>query len=142
MKNNLMSAVLATAFVMVFTQSVEAGKFSVSFKWGKIPYCNDGFPVTVQNPIFTLSNVTTGTKNIEFQLRDLDDLFFHGGGTVTYTGQKVIKPGVFKYESPCPPGRAHTYEWTAWAKDGSGNIIGAASAQKKYPAWRIPEPTN
>ena len=142
MKKNLMSAVLATAFVMVCTQSVEAGKFSISFKWGKIPHCNDGFPVTVQNPIFTLSNVTTGTKKIEFQLRDLDDLYYHGGGTVTYTGQKVIKPGAFKYESPCPPGRAHTYEWTAWATDGSGNIIGAASARKKYPAWRIPEPVN
>ncbi len=142
MKNNLMSAVLATAFLMVSTQSVEAGKFSLSFKWGKIPYCNDGFPVTVQNPIFTLSNVTTGTNKIEFQLRDLDDLYSHGGETVTYTGQKVIKPGVFKYESPCPPGRAHTYEWTAWAKDGSGNIIGSASARKKYPEWRIPEPAN
>ena len=142
MKNNLMSAVLATAFVMVWTQSVEAGKFSISFEWGKIPYCNDGFPVAVQNPIFTLSNVTTGTKKIEFQLWDLDDRFFHGGGTVTYTGQKVIKPGVFKYESPCPPGKANTYEWTAWAKDGSGTLIGAASARKKYPDWRIPEPAN
>ena len=142
MKNNLMSAVLATAFVMVSTHSVEAGKFSISFKWGNIPHCNDGFPVTVQNPIFALSNVPTRTKKIEFQLQDLVDLFLHGGGTVTYTGQKVIKPGAFKYEGPCPPGRAHTYEWTAWAKDGSGTLIGAASAQKKYPEWRIPEPAN
>ncbi len=142
MKNNLMSAVLATAFVMVFTQSVEAGKFSISFEWGNIPHCTDGFPHTVQNPIFTLSNVPTGTKKIKFQLQDLVEFYFHADETVTYTGQKVIKPGAFKYKSPCPPGKAHTYELTAWAKDGSGHIIGAASARKKYPAWRIPEPAN
>ena len=142
MKNNLMSAVIATAFLMVCTQSVEAGKFSVSFKWGKIPYCNDGFPGSVSNPIFTLSNVPTGTKKIEFEMEDLDYSSVQGGGAVAYTEQKVIEPGAFKYESPCPPGRARTYEWTALAIDASGNIIGKASARKKYPAWRIPEPAN
>ena len=142
MKNNLMSAVLATAFLMVCTQSVEAGDFSVAFKWGKIPCC-DGrytFPGSVSNPIFTLSNVPTGTKKIEFEMEDLDYSSVHGGGTVTYTGRNVIEPGAFKYESPCPSGRARTYEWTASAIDGSGNTIGTASARREYPESWMPEP--
>ncbi len=142
MKNNLMSAVLATSFLMVCTQAVEAGVFSVAFKWGKIPQCNDGFPGTVQNPIFTLSKVPSGTKKIVFEMEDLDYSSVQDGGAVTYTGQKVIEPGAFKYESPCPSGRARTYEWTASAIDASGNNIGKASARKKYPEWRFPEPMN
>ena len=97
MKNNLMSAVLATSFLMVCTQAVEAGVFSVAFKWGKIPQCNDGFPGTVQNPIFTLSKVPSGTKKIVFEMEDLDYSSVQDGGAVTYTGQKVIEPGAFKW---------------------------------------------
>jgi len=48
----------------------------------------------------------------------------------------VIKPGAFKYESPCPPSGSHTYEWDATAKDGDGffsGTLGSTKASVSYP---------
>lgn len=116
---------------------VHAQKFSIEFDWGNIPLCNTGSPNTVENPAFRLKDVPKGTKFIRFGLTDLDvPSYNHGGGTVAYTGQTEIKPGAFKYESPCPPGGSHTYEWAATAKDGDGffaDSLGSAKTSKSYP---------
>ena len=115
----------------LFISSVNAEDFSFTFEWGNIPLCNTGSPNRVPNPIFTLSGVPEGTKKIKFKMVDKMSPYNHGGGTVQYSGQKVIRPGAFKYDSPCPPGSVHTYVWTATAL-GKG-MMGRAKASKKYP---------
>ncbi|MGA8261642.1 MAG: hypothetical protein WB783_15630 [Arenicellales bacterium] len=111
-----------------------ASGFGLTFKWGDIPLCTSGNPNRVENPSFTLSNVPQGTAEIRFRLQDLNvPSFDHGGGTVAYTGQDVVKPGAFRYRSPCPPGGRHLYEWTATALDGYGSELGKARARKEYP---------
>ena len=119
---------------MGFSQPTEAGEFSFTYEWGKIPLCNSGSPNTVPNPIFTFKNVPTGTKTINIYIQDLDRPGNnHGGGTIKYKGENVIQPGQFEYTSPCPPDGSHTYEWTGYAKDKDGETIGQASAKKDYP---------
>ena len=111
-----------------------ASEFRFTFEWGDIPLCTSGNPNRVDNPSFSLSNVPQGTTEIHFRLQDLDvPSFNHGGGTVAYKNQDVIEPGAFQYESPCPPGGKHTYEWTATAVDGYGGEVGKARARKEYP---------
>ena len=55
----------------------------------------------------------------------------HGGGKTEYKGNNAIAPGAFKYKSPCPPGRTHTYEWKVIAYDDNKKL-GSAVAQRKY----------
>lgn len=134
MKNVSLFAVVVVGLTILVYQPTMAGEFAFTFKWGGIPLCDDGSPNDVSNPIFTLSGVPAGTKEIEFEMIDLDaPSYQHGGGTVKYTGQKVIEKGAFEYESPCPPGETHTYEWQANAKDANGDSIGKATARTNYP---------
>jgi phosphatidylethanolamine-binding protein (PEBP) family uncharacterized protein len=111
-----------------------AAEFSFTFEWGDIPLCTDGFPNRVSNPIFKLTGVPAGTQSIDFNMTDLDvPSYDHGGGNAGYSGNDVIGPGAFKYNSPCPPDGAHTYEWSAEAKDASGKTLASAKARTKYP---------
>jgi phosphatidylethanolamine-binding protein (PEBP) family uncharacterized protein len=125
--------------MMVFfiTAPVLASEFAISFDWGDIHLCTSGNPNTVANPKFVLSNVPKGTQFIKFTMTDLDvPSYNHGGGTIKYTGKNVIKPGAFKYKSPCPPDGSHRYRWTAVAKKKKsifGGTIGKAKATKRYP---------
>lgn len=114
--------------------STSASAFSFTFEWGAISSCIDGYPDRVPNPIFSLQAVPTGTKSIEFEMVDRNAPgYYHGGGTVEYSGEDGIKPGAFEYKSPCPPRGAHTYEWTAHAKDGSGTTLAKTKASRRYP---------
>lgn len=114
-----------------------AGEFSIEFEWGDIPLCTSGSPNIVPNPTFLLSGVPEGTKVISFQMTDLDvPSYNHGGGNVEYSGQSVIEPGAFTYNSPCPPNGSHTYEWKAYAKEKDSFFakkLGKAEAKKLYP---------
>ncbi len=106
-----------------------AEEFKIAFTWGNIPRCTSGSPNTVPNPRFEVSGVPAGAKSITFKMVDRDKPgYYHGGGKVPYTGQSVIEPGAFSYQSPCPPDGAHTYEWTA---DADG--LGKAKARAEYP---------
>lgn len=129
---------LCTVIPFIITANITwADEFSFEFEWGEIPLCTTGSPNTVPNPTFKLKNVPKGTKVIAFRLTDLDvPDYNHGGGKVKYSGQDTIEPGAFKYQSPCPPGGSHTYEWEANAKkSGSvfGGSLGKATASKVYP---------
>ncbi len=111
-----------------------AAAFSLSFDWGNIPKCTTGRPGRVPNPVFKLGKVPKGTATIQFNLKDLQvPRYPHGGGKVAYKGKGTIAPGAFKYNSPCPPGGRHTYEWTAVAMDKSGKTLATAKASRKYP---------
>ena len=112
-----------------------AAAFELGFDWGPIPLCTTGIPNVVPNPIFRLSAVPEGTRFIRFALKDLDvPDYDHGGGTVRYDGQAEIAPGAFRYQSPCPPGQTHRYEWTATALAGpEGPALATATSARDYP---------
>ncbi len=123
--------------LILLVTPVIASDFSISFEWGDIPLCTSGNPNTVPNPRFVLVNVPEGTKFIQFTMTDLDaPNYNHGGGTIAYTGNNIIEPGAFKYQSPCPPSGSHRYQWTATAKKKTGffsGSLGKAQATKSYP---------
>ena len=110
-------------------------EFSFSFEWGNIKDCRTGKPNIVSNPIFNLSNVPEGTKELRFKMRDKDvPGYNHGGGKIkNYSGATTIEPGAFKYKSPCPPSGSHTYEWTITAIGDKKKKLSKAKATRKYP---------
>ena len=122
-------------FLVPFIAHAET--FSLEFDWSDLKKCTSGRPNTVENPTFTLKNVPDGTKWIYFKLVDHNARSYnHGGGWAEYKGQSTIKPGAFKYKSPCPPNGRHKYEWTASAKakkTSFGGTIEKAKASKMYP---------
>jgi phosphatidylethanolamine-binding protein (PEBP) family uncharacterized protein len=128
---------LLIVFMFLFVTPVNAAEFTLSFEWGNIPLCTSGQPNTVPNPRFVLSDVPKGTKFIEFSMTDLDaPNYDHGGGTIEYTGNNIIEPGAFRYQSPCPPIGSHRYQWTATAKEKTGlfsGSLGKAKATRSYP---------
>ena len=109
--------------------------FSFTFEWGDIKKCTTGKPNIVPNPIFNLSNVPEGTKELRFKMKDKDvPGYNHGGGKIkNYGGENVIQPGAFKYKSPCPPKGSHTYEWTLTAIGEKKKKLGKAKATREYP---------
>jgi phosphatidylethanolamine-binding protein (PEBP) family uncharacterized protein len=124
--------------IFFITSIAIAEDFTISFGWGDdLQLCTSGNPNNVTNPEFVLSNVPEGTKFIQFVMTDLDaPNYQHGGGTIKYTGQNIIEPGVFSYQSPCPPSGQHRYEWTAKAKNKTSmfaKTLGKAKAMKLYP---------
>lgn len=129
--------VLVVLIALLAAMPAMAADFAISFEWGDIPLCTTGYPNIVPNPRFTLADVPEGTKFLQFKMTDLDvPSYDHGGGTVEYTGQEVIEPGAFTYQSPCPPGGTHRYRWTAVAKEKTGffsGSIGKAQATRTYP---------
>ncbi len=114
----------------------------MSFEWGDIPHCNTGRPNVVSNPIFKLSAIPKGASWAHFNLRDFSSPYKHGGGWVELDGNLIIESGKFKYDSPCPPGSPHVYEWTAsftakktkigWDGKPQG-VIKKIKAKKQYP---------
>jgi len=112
-----------------------AQAFEINFDWKGLKLCTSGSPNRVNNPRFVLRDVPAGTKYISFRLTDRNaPSYNHGGGVVKYTGQRVINPGAFKYQSPCPPSGRHTYEWRATAQTRkNGGRIEVTRAVRKYP---------
>lgn len=132
MKTPVLAFIVLALATFTATDRVEA--FSLGFQWGKLKLCNTGRPNRVKNPTFTLRSVPKGTATIQFKMKDLNvPGYNHGGGKVKYSGGSTIKPGAFKYKSPCPPGGKHTYEWTAIAKDKKGKKLATARAKRQYP---------
>lgn len=131
----MMRPVLATvATLAVLLPASPSLAFGLKFDWGKIPMCNSGYPNTVPNPAFTLTDVPAGTKTLRFRMVDLDvPDYDHGGGKVAYAGSAAIAPGAFKYQSPCPPDGSHTYQWTVTALGDGNKTLGTARASKAYP---------
>lgn len=117
--------------------AAQAGEFRIGFDWSGLKLCTSGRPNTVANPVFTVKDLPAGTKFIQFRLVDLDvPSYNHGGGVVAISKDGKIPRGAFKYQSPCPPNGAHTYEWTATAKTKKGfggQKLGVAKARRKYP---------
>ncbi len=108
-------------------------QMSLSFEWGDIPACNSGKPNVVGSPRFVIRGVPAGTTSVEFRLKDLDvPGYNHGGKKLKVTRDGAIPFGTFSYKSPCPPGGAHTYQWTATARKG-GKVLEKAVARRRYP---------
>ena len=130
-------AIPSLALMILCANPILAGDFKITFDWSDLKLCTSGNPNYVNNPRFTLENVPKGTKFIKFSLTDLDvPSYNHGGGSAEYKNQTVIEPGVFKYNSPCPPSGSHTYEWVASAEDSDSffsDTLGKVKASKVYP---------
>ena len=125
--------ILTLSIYLLSTISVYA--FSFTFEWGDIKKCTSGNPNKVSNPIFNLTDVPGGTKELRFKMKDKDvPGYNHGGGKIkNYTGETTIQPGAFKYKSPCPPSGSHTYEWTITAIGDKKKKLGKAKATREYP---------
>ena len=133
-------AILLSQFIAINTASAQ--DIEMSFEWGDIPLCNSGSPGVVPSPIFKLSAIPKGASWAHFNLRDFSSPYKHGGGWVELDGNLLIESGKFKYDSPCPPGGSHIYEWTAsftakktkigWNGKPTG-VIKKLKAQKQYP---------
>ena len=130
-----MRLILVTAATLCLLATTGAQAFSIEFDWSGLKSCTSGNPNTVANPQFVLKDVPAGTAFIRFKMVDRDvPGFSHGGGVVAWSGEATVKPGAFKYKSPCPPGGRHTYEWTATAQSQkSGGALAKAKASRKYP---------
>lgn len=132
-----MKSIALAVTAIFFSSMAHADNFSISFTWDGLKACNTGDPRTVANPAFVVKGVPAGTQFIEFRLKDLDvPGFNHGGGSVAVSSDGTVSPGAFKYQSPCPPGGQHRYEWTATAKDKKGfggKKLGVAKAVRNYP---------
>ena len=130
-----MKKIILSLIIVVFSSVNAFAEFSFTFDWGDIKECTTGYPNKVENPIFNLTNVPEGTKELRFKMKDKDAPGYnHGGGKIkNYNGESTIQPGAFKYKSPCPPGGSHTYEWTITAIGDKKKKLGKAKASKKYP---------
>ncbi|VAV90485.1 hypothetical protein MNBD_ALPHA07-794 [hydrothermal vent metagenome] len=128
-----MHRLMATLAALILSATTASAEFSFTFEWGDIPSCGTGRPNTVGSPAFVLKGVPAGTTSVQFRLKDRNaPSYNHGGGKVAVTGDGTIPFGAFKYKSPCPPQGAHTYEWTATARQGK-TVLERAKARRKYP---------
>ena len=126
----------------LFSFNTASAGEKLTFEWGDIPLCTSGHTNQVSNPIFKLSAIPEGASWVYFKLRDLQSPYKHGGGWVELNGNLLIESGKFSYDSPCPPGGIHTYEWSAsftskkskldWSGKLKG-VIKVLKAQKRYP---------
>ena len=130
-----MKKIILSLIIVVFSSVNAFAEFSFTFDWGDIKECTTGYPKKVENPIFNLTNVPEGTKELRFKMKDKDvPQYNHGGGKIkNYGGETVIQPGAFKYKSPCPPSGSHTYEWTITAIGDKKKKLGKAKATREYP---------
>jgi phosphatidylethanolamine-binding protein (PEBP) family uncharacterized protein len=105
-----------------------ANAIELSFSWVGTPACSS------TPPAFKIASAPTGTKYLDFELKDFDaPNFKHGGGTVAYAGESTIPAGAFSYTGPCPPSGAHRYQWTVTALDASKRPIGRSTATGSFP---------
>lgn len=122
------TAALTTIVAVDLTCSV-ATAMSLSFSWTGVARCSSS------PPAFTLSDVPSGTRQLAFNMVDLNlPSYPHGGGTVSYQGGNQVAAGSFSYQGPCPPaGQRHNYRWTVKALDAEGKTLATASAASRFP---------
>ena len=129
----MIARTVLSAMLIAVTSTAHA--FEISFNWDGLKVCNNGNARPVDSPEFLLKDVPAGTNFIRFRMVDKNvPEYNHGGGIVEYSGGDVVAAGQFKYNSPCPPGGTHTYEWTATAQSKkNGGKLGVAKAKRTYP---------
>jgi phosphatidylethanolamine-binding protein (PEBP) family uncharacterized protein len=118
-----------TTIVAVDVTCAEAIAMSLSFSWTGVARCSSS------SPAFSLSDVSPGTSRLSFNMVDLNlPSYPHGGGTISYQGDRQIAAGSFSYKGPCPPERQrHNYRWTVKALDTGGKTLATANAASPFP---------
>ncbi len=128
MRKHTLALVSVAAILGSETVAGSANAMELSFTWVGTQACSS------TPPAFKVASAPAGTKYLDFELKDFDaPNFRHGGGTVAYAGEPTIPAGAFSYTGPCPPGRAHRYQWTVTALDASKHAIGRATATGSFP---------
>ena len=122
------TSLLLVGALMMAAMPTRAEAFTVRFSWAGIPACEE------ISPAFELAGVPPGTKQLGFNMVDLNvPTFHHGGSTIAYAGD-AVKRGAIRYTGPCPPGgQRHRYQWTVKALDAAGKVLGTASATETFP---------
>ncbi len=124
---------LVCVLLSLLAVSANAGEFTIDFTWEGLKLCTSGYPNVVDNPKFVIKGLPKGTTKVSFRLKDKNvSSYNHGGGTVNMSNDGIVPRGLFRYQSPCPPGGKHKYEWTATAKSGF-KTLGKAKAMRLYP---------
>ncbi len=125
MSKSIISAIiLGTSLIF---SPVASSAMGLSFSWGPTKKCFDG-----KSPPMRVSKVPKGTTKLKFKMVDLNAPgYYHGGGTVKYTGSGKLKYGAFRYKGPCPPS-PHIYKFTVKAVDAKGKTLAKASAKKRF----------
>ena len=128
----ILRLVIALVF---FGATAHAQPFSFTFDWSDLKLCTSGSPNRVANPTFVIKGLPKGTVGVYFRLTDKNAPDYnHGGGWAKITKDGTITPGAFKYQSPCPPGGSHLYEWTADARTvEQGQSLSRATSSRNYP---------
>ena len=123
-----MRPVLTCLLTLALTSAAQA-EMKVSFDWGPTKSCFDS-----KSPPMRLSGVPDGTVKLDIRMKDQNvPAFPHGGGKISYEGQKSLPYGAFRYKGPCPPAGKHKYRFTIKALDGSGKVLGIAQADRMFP---------
>lgn len=131
MLSRTVSTVAILAWILAYNDPLcaQIQGFAVDVTWAGSKPCFDP-----QSPPYSLSGVPAGTRQLRFNMKDLDaPNFVHGGGSVAYEGQRQIPRGAFSYRGPCPPQGQHRYQWTVEALDAAGHILATATVTKKFP---------
>jgi hypothetical protein len=123
------SATTLFAVALLGLGAGEAQAFQANFSWHGVKAC------TGASPSFTIKGAPAGTAQLRFQLKDLNAIAFpHGGGTVAYSGNRLVPAGAIPYRAPCPPaGERHKYIWTIESLDASGNVLAKTQAAGVFP---------
>lgn len=116
-------------FATVALSGVAHAGMKVSFDWGPTKQCFDS-----KSPPMSLSGVPDGTAQLDIRMKDQNAPdFMHGGGKVSYEGQKSLPYGAFRYKGPCPPSGKHKYRFTVKALDAKGKVLDTAQTDRMFP---------
>jgi phosphatidylethanolamine-binding protein (PEBP) family uncharacterized protein len=122
------SLLLAVTLGLAAVSSASAEAFTAKYSWAGIAACEK------ISPAFELAAVPPGTKQLRFNMTDVNvPAFHHGGSAIAHDGG-AVKQGAIRYVGPCPPpGEHHRYRWTIEAVDAGGKVLGVATAVQSFP---------
>ena len=110
--------------VLAFFEPALAQETSVDFSWDGVPPCK----TLSQSPRFTIRNFPKDAKTVMLQLTQGNRA--RGGQEVELPSSGQIPAGAATTMGPCNP---DMYRWTAIFKAPNGQVVGQASAERRFP---------
>ena len=103
----------------------------VDYSWNGIGTCGQ------ISPPFTVTNIPSGTRYLDFWMDAPNNpSYTHGGSVIKYEGSGDIPKGAIKYntQGPCPPSGKSAYIWTVKALNADkSEVLGRGVKRKPYP---------
>jgi phosphatidylethanolamine-binding protein (PEBP) family uncharacterized protein len=102
---------------------------AVDFSWPEHQKCFDE-----RSPEIRVDGVPESARRLQIQMRDLDNRYDHGGGSVPWEGAATIPEGTLdKYRGPCPSYGSPRYQITVKALDETGVAVALGRKTRRYP---------